>query len=91
MVPFITLCVLSTVVFGLIAQKTDWRSFIERQMSKNARLDQMPQEQKDRMLEKQVKYAPKFTFAVGIVVTAVFVLFMTLVYWGAFIFSTGQR
>jgi hypothetical protein len=85
------LCVLSIVVSGLLAQKIDWRSFFERQMSKNARLDQMPQDQKDRMLENQVKYAPKFAFAAGIAFTAVFVLFMTLVYWGHSTFSTGPR
>src|ERR1700675_1900810 len=82
-VPFITLCVLGIVVSGLLAQKTDWRSFFERQMSKNARLDQMPQDQKDRMLDNQVKYAPKFAFAFGVFFTVVFVLLMTLVYWGA--------
>jgi hypothetical protein len=81
--------VLSIVVSGLLAQKTDWRSFFERQMSKNARLDQMPQDQKDRMLENQTKYAPKFAFAFGIVFTAVFALFMTLVYWGAFNLFNG--
>jgi hypothetical protein len=83
-VPFLTLCVLSIIVSGLLAQKTDWRSFFERQMSKNSRLDQMPQDQKDRMLENQVKYAPKIAFAFGVIFTAVFVMFMTLVYWGAF-------
>jgi hypothetical protein len=88
-VPFITLCVLSIVVSGLIAQKTDWRSFFERQNSKNARFDQMPQDQKDRMVESQVKYAPKFAFALGIVGTAIFVLFVTLVYWGAFNLFNG--
>jgi hypothetical protein len=82
--PFVALCVLSIIVSGLLAQKTDWRSFFERQMSKNSRLDQMPQEQKDRMIENQVKYAPKFAFALGVTFTAVFVLVMTLVYWGAF-------
>jgi hypothetical protein len=84
LVPFFTLCVLSIVVSGLIAQKTDWRSFFERQNGKNARFDQLPQDQKDRMVENQVKYAPKFAFALGIVGTAIFVLFVTLVYWGAF-------
>jgi len=83
-VPFVTLCVLSVMVSGLLAQKTDWRSFFERQMSKNSRLDQMPQDQKDRMIENQVKYAPKFAFAFGVIFTAVFVLLMTLIYWGAF-------
>ena len=88
-VPFITLCVLSIIVSGLLAQKTDWRSFFERQDSKNQRFDQMPQDQKDIMLENQVKYAPKFAYAFGIVFTAVFVLIMTLVYWGAFNLFNG--
>jgi Yip1 domain len=88
-VPFITLCVLSIIVSGLLAQKTDWRSFFERQDSKNARFDQMPQDQKDRMMENQVKYAPKFAFAFGIVGTGIFVLFVTLVYWGAFNLFNG--
>jgi Yip1 domain len=88
-VPFLTLCVLSIVVSGLLAQKTDWRSFFERQDAKNSRFDQMPQEQKDNMLDNQVKYAPKFAFAFGIVGTAIFVLFVTLVYWGAFNLFNG--
>ena len=87
--PFVTLCLLALVVSGLLAQKTDWRSFFERQMSKNSRMDQMPQDQKDRMLENQVKYAPKFTYVIGVVFTAVFLLIWTLVYWGAFNLFTG--
>ena len=88
-VPFLTLCVLSIIVSGLLAQKTDWRSFFERQMSKNARLDQMPQDQKDRMLESQVKYAPQVALAFGTIFTALFVLLVTLVYWGAFNLFNG--
>jgi Yip1 domain len=87
--PFVTLCLLSVVVSGLLAQKTDWRSFFERQMSKNSRMDQMPQDQKDRMLESQVKYAPKFAYVIGVVGTVIFVMVVTLVYWGAFNLFTG--
>jgi hypothetical protein len=87
--PFVTLCLLAIVVSGLLAQKTDWRNFFERQMSKNSRMDQMPQEQKDRILESQVKYAPKLSYVFGLVFTVVFVLIWTLVYWGAFNLFTG--
>src|ERR1700724_4403387 len=52
-VPFMSLCVLSIVVSGLLAQKTDWRSFFERQMSKNAGLDQMPKHKKDSIWENR--------------------------------------
>lgn len=89
LVPFLTLCVLSIIVSGLLAQKTDWRNFFERQMSKNARLDQMPQDQKDRMSENQVKYAPTFALVFGTIVTPIFVLLVTLVYWGAFNLFNG--
>jgi hypothetical protein len=88
-VPFLTLWVLSIVVSGLLAQKTDWRNFFERQMSKNSRFDQMPQDQKDNILEKQVQYGPKFAFAIGAIFTPIFVLFITLVYWGAFNLFNG--
>lgn len=89
MVPFITLWVLSIMVSGLLAQKTDWRSFFERQDNKDPRFDQMPQDRKDHMLENQVQYAPKIAFGFGIVFTALFALFMTLVYWGAFNLFNG--
>jgi hypothetical protein len=87
--PFIIICLLSIAVSALIAQKTDWRSFFERQMSKNPRTEQMPQEQKDRILESQVKYAPKIAFAFGLIITAFMMLFLTLIYWGAFNLFTG--
>jgi hypothetical protein len=88
-VPLLALWVLSIIVSGLLAQKTDWRSFFERQMSKNSRFDQMPQDQKDNILEKQVQYGPKFAFAFGVILTPIFVLFITLVYWGAFHLFNG--
>jgi len=88
-VPLLALWVLSIIVSGLLAQKTDWRSFFERQMSKNSRFDQMPQDQKDNILEKQVQYGPKFAFAFGVIFTPIFVLLITLIYWGAFNLFTG--
>ena len=87
--PFIITCLLSIVVSSLIAQKTDWRGFFERQMSKNSRTEQMPQEQKDRIMESQVKYGPKIAFAFGLIITAFLMLFLTLIYWGAFNLFTG--
>jgi hypothetical protein len=87
--PFLLLCALALVVSGLLGQKTDWRSFFERQMSQNSRLDQMPQQQKDQMLENQVKWAPKVSYVFGIVFTAGLVLFLALVYWGAFNLFNG--
>jgi hypothetical protein len=87
--PFVLVCLLSLVVAALLGQKTDWHTFFERQMSQNSRFDQMSQEQKDQILESQTKYAPKLSFALGVVGAAVSVLFITLIYWGALNLLTG--
>ena len=87
--PFITICLLSIIAGGLIGMKTDWRSFFERQMSQNARTDQMPQEQKDRILASQMTWAPKLAFAFGLLGTVFVVFLITLLYWGAFNLFNG--
>jgi hypothetical protein len=89
--PFLILCMMSVIVGGLLGAKTDCCSFFERQMSKNPRFDQMPQEQKDRVLESQVKYAPKIAFAFGLIGTVMVTLLMALVYWGAFNLFNGAE
>jgi hypothetical protein len=82
--PFVLLCLLSLVVGVLLGQKTDWRAFFERQDSQSSRFEQMSQEQKDVMLDRQVQWAPKISFAFGLIGAAVVVLIVALVYWGAF-------
>jgi len=53
-------------------------------MSQNSRFDNMPQEQKDRILESQVNWAPKISFLFGPVIVGLTILFLSLIYWGAF-------
>jgi len=83
-VPFLLIMALTVVVSALIVQKTDWRSFFERQMSQNSRFDNMDQAQKDRILESQVTWAPKISYVAIPVVVGVTILFLALIYWGAF-------
>src|SRR5882762_8146203 len=82
--PFLLLIALSLGISVLIGQKTDWRSFFERQMNQNSRFDNMSQEQKDRILESQVTWAPKISFLFGPVAVGVSILLLSLIYWGAF-------
>jgi hypothetical protein len=82
--PFLLLIALSFVISVLIAQKTDWRSFFERQMSQNSRFDNMPQDQKDRIMESQVTWAPKIAYIAGPVAVGISILVLALIYWGAF-------
>ena len=81
--PFLLLIALSLGISVLIGQKTDWRSFFERQMNQKFAFDNMSQEQKDRILESQVTWAPKISFLFGPVVVGVSILVMSLIYWGA--------
>jgi hypothetical protein len=87
--PFVTLCLLSVVAGALVGLKTDWRSFFERQNAKNSRMDSMPQEQKDNIVEKQLAIAPKLAFAFGLIGIIVIIFLVTLVYWGAFNLFNG--
>jgi len=89
LLPVLLLVVLSSIAGVLVTQKTDWRSFFERQMSQNSRFDQMSQDQKDRILEQQMSWAPKIGMVIAPVATIVLVLVLTLVYWGAFNLFSG--
>jgi hypothetical protein len=81
---FLLLVALALVISALIGQKTNWRSFFERQMSQNSRFDNMAQDQKDKILESQVTWAPKIAFLFGPIGIAVSLLVIALIYWGAF-------
>lgn len=91
LVPFAILCTLSIVVSGLIATKTDWRSFFERKLSENSRFEQMPQERREQTIETQAKFAPKFAVAFGIVIIAVLLVLLEVVYLGAFNLLNGAN
>lgn len=82
--PFVLTLVLTLIVSLLLVQKTDWRSFFERQMSQSSRFDNMSPEQKDRILETQLNWAPKITPAIGVVGVTVLLFVVVLIYWGAF-------
>ena len=89
LLPVVLLVVLSSIAGVLVTQKTDWRSFFERQMSQSSRFDQMSQEQKDRILERQMDWAPKIGVVIAPVATVVLIFVLTVVYWGAFSLFSG--
>lgn len=87
--PMVLLTVLSIGVSALLAQKMDWRNFFEQQNAKNSRMEQMPPDQKEKVLESQLKYAPAFTYGIGLLGPLLGTLVIALVYWGAFNLFTG--
>jgi Yip1 domain len=87
--PMVLLTVLSLGVSALLAQKVDWHSFMERQLSKNPRIEQMPADQKERIIESQAKYAPAFSYAIGLLGPILGTLLIGFIYWGAFNLFSG--
>ncbi len=87
--PMALLTVLSIGVTTLLVQKMDWRSFMEQKLAKNPRTEQMPAEQKERIIESQSKYAPAFSYGIGVCGPILGTLVIALIYFGAFNLFSG--
>jgi len=57
-VPVILICIVQLGVVAVFSQRVGWRSMIEKQDANSSRLQGLPPEQLERVLEMQVKYAP---------------------------------
>lgn len=82
--PILLGCVLFISVVAVFTQKDGWPSFFQKQNANNSRMEQLPQDQRDKILSSQLKFAPKFGYAEGVVVPFVIALVVALVFWGAF-------
>jgi Yip1-like protein len=87
--PIILLSILSTGVAYFLNTRMNWGSYIRQKAEENARFAQLPEEQKDRALAPQVKFAPYFSYCFGVIGPAIFALFFGLVYWASFNLFTG--
>jgi len=82
--PAILLTVFSFAVCVGINQRVNWRQYIGAQIEKNPDAANMSAEQKEQRLEGGVKFAPTFTYVIGVVAPIASMLIVTLVMWGAF-------
>ncbi len=89
--PIILLSILSTGVAYFLNARMNWGSYIRQKAEENSRFRfaQLPEEQKDRALAPQVKFAPYFSYCFGVIGPAIFALFFGLVYWASFNLFTG--
>src|SRR5690242_20237470 len=65
-VPAILLTVFSFVVCVGINQRINWRQYIGAQIEKNPDTANMSAEQKERRIAGGVKFAPPFTYVIGV-------------------------
>jgi Yip1 domain len=82
--PIAVTTVLALIVIGLFGHRVGWRSFFERQMENNTRVQQMSPQQQEQALEMQVKYGPPFVYVIGAISPAIVVLVIAAVLLGVF-------
>jgi len=89
--PIVLLTILGLIVSFALNQRMDWGSYIRQQAEKSPRFAQLSEDQKQNALATQVKLAPFFSYLIGALATAISVLILALVYWGAFSLLAGAN
>jgi hypothetical protein len=87
--PMALFCILGLGFAWVMNQRVDWEGFIRQQAEKSTRFAQLSEQQKQRALEPQTKYAPMFAYAIGLLGSPVLVLILAGVYLGAFNLFAG--
>lgn len=93
--PIIIICILTTSIIFFFGQRVGWRGFMIRQDEQSERTQKqmanMTQEDRDKMIDTQTKYAPTFAYVfalLGTVIAAVIVAGLLLL---GFMIIAGVR
>ena len=90
-VPVVLGCILFIAVVFAFTQRGGWQSFFQKQMADNSRIQQMTPEQRENLMEKQLKYAPMFGYFEGVVIPPVAALITAAVLLGIFNLSGATK
>ena len=82
--PVVLLTVLSLVVCAVMMQRVDWNGFMEKQMSKSSRFEQLSSEQKAQQLSIAGKIIPFQVYGFGLLGSLVIAVVIGAVYLAAF-------
>ncbi|MBI3484771.1 MAG: hypothetical protein HY012_06420 [Acidobacteria bacterium] len=83
-IPVVLLTVLSLVVCAVMMKRVDWNDFLEKQMSKSARFEQLSSEQKAQQLSIASKIIPYQVYGIGLLGSIAGAAIIGGVYLGAF-------
>jgi hypothetical protein len=78
-VPVILGCVFFIAVVAIFTQRGGWPSFFEKQAASSSRMQRLPAEDRDRVIAKQVQFAPIFGYFEGVVLPFMAALIVTAV------------
>jgi hypothetical protein len=82
--PVVLLTLFSIGVSFAINQRINWREFMSQQIERSPQSANMSPEQKEQRIEGGAKFSPPFTYVIGLLGPAIFVLVTTLAMWGAY-------
>jgi hypothetical protein len=93
--PMLAVIVISIVIVALIGSRVGWRQVIDRQIASSPRaqqrMEQVPAEQREAILERQAKFAPIVGYAGVIVGTIVAEIVVAAVLLALFNIISGSR
>lgn len=89
-VPVVVLSVLTLTFLAVFQQGGGWAPFFRQQMERNQRVQQMPADQRERILEQQLKMAPIFGYVQGTIGIAVFAVVLAGILLFVFNILAGQ-
>ena len=89
--PVILLCLVSCGVTASFGSRVGWRTFMQKQLESNSRVQQLPPEKRDQLIDQQTKLAPAIGYIFGTVGTFIFVLIAAAVLFGVFNYFMGTK
>lgn len=84
LLPLVLIALLGLATTFLYGQHVGWRSFMAKQIEESPRTQNMPQDQKEQIIDQQTKYAPVFGYVAVIVFTFGGTVVIASVLLGAF-------
>lgn len=90
-VPVVVLTVLTLTFLTVFQQRGGWAPFFRQQMERNQRMQQLPADQRERILEQQLRIAPIFGYIQGTVGVALFALVLAGILLFVFNILAGQN
>ena len=89
--PVVLLCLVSCGVTATFGARVGWRAFMQKQLESNSRVQQLPPEKREQIIDQQTKLAPAIGYIFGTVGTFIFVLIAAVVLFGVFNYLGGTK
>jgi hypothetical protein len=90
-VPTVVLVLFTIIACVALNQRMDWRQYMSQQLEHDSRTADLSAEQKEQRIEAGAKYAPIFTYVLGIPAPLVLVLLVAGVMLGVYNLTAGAN